>query len=484
MPPPTLDGANRPGYGRPMRPVLAVFALVLATFTSPAWADVQAGTSDIWESACKKNLADEVNSAVTNVEVLCCDDEKPRREVPRLLAVKHALCIDEIVAIAEAKTWGRNAKYRQWFVAELKRMRELLHGDLDGVYRLAKYYRGRNDGFGRSLDIFLSRWALDHGHPPAEYDLAQGTGSPDGKVNEGRLRLLAERGYLPAILDMARRHLHGDGVAKNKGVAWYWLKKAQQETADTSSITTIPLERLLEDMDDKDRFNLAYLAHVHDDLDLSGIKLPSAFLPLTDKIPEPLTDREVKAFVEKFKGLKRRTDAKAYMAVEDELMARTAGLRYLGHVSIHGQIRPLGMGNDEFVRRKCSYHRALTRMFPQGRDADSARLQSKELALSSLSEKKFVQHVDDILQCGRIHPNAESRRMSEALAWAKKLDRKSPLALREIAARHLKKFGSSSLSSFETERRAADPEESYVLLRHYLLAKQILRFADYKELGR
>ncbi|GAB6054406.1 hypothetical protein JCM17960_32260 [Magnetospira thiophila] len=311
--------------------------------------------------------------------------------------------------------------------------------------------------------------------------VAQEYGSKNGDFSERRLRSLAEEGHLPAILDMARRHLQGDGVDRNRGVAWYWLKRAQQANADISLITTIPLERLLEEMDEKERFVLAYLAHVHDDLDLSGINIPPSFQPLTHEVPEPLTDQEVVTYMEKFRGLKKHTDIKAYLAVEHELMARTGGLRYLGNLSIHAQIRPLGMDNDEFVLRICNYQRSIERIFPKSRMGPAEQLRQKELALSVQFEKRFIQNVEDILQCGRIYPTLESRGMAEALLWAKSLNQMNPVALRELAAKHFEIFGSSSLRSFNIERINADPEESYVLFSHYLLANKIQRFAEFKE---
>jgi len=289
-----------------------------------------------------------------------------------------------------------------------------------------------------------------------------------------------ERRDASAPVDAARRYLEGDGVDKNIGAAWYWLKRAQQENIDTSAVTKTSLNQLLEEMSRKERQTLAYLAYYHNDLDISGIDIPSSFMPLLASPPRPLSDQEVEYFTKKFAGLSR-TDRTEYNLVERELIARTAGISYLGNVSIDGQIQPFGMGNEEFVQRKCNYHRAIGKIFPQGRDKIGRQLRSKNEALSSLFKKSASKYVSDVLQTGRLCPNPESKSIANALVWAKQMDQLDPAVLRERAQKHFKESGSASKTRYKQSAHRSSLDNELELLMHFFLSKTIRKFAALKE---
>lgn len=290
-----------------------------------------------------------------------------------------------------------------------------------------------------------------------------------------------EKKDVSAIVDAARRYLQGDGVDKNVGEAWYWLKRAQQENIDTSSVTKKTLNQLLVEMSRNERQILAYLAHYHNDLDLSGIYIPPSFAPLSSTLPQPLSDQQVRYFIAKFTGLSRKTDRKAYNLVERELVARTAGIRYLGNVSIDGQTRPFGMSNEEFILRKCNYHRAIDRIFPHGRDKTGHQLRSQNEALSSLFQKSSSRYVTSVLQAGRLCSNPESKAISNALIWAKRLDQFDPATLRELAQQHFEKSGSVSKARYKKSPNSPSHDNELELLMHFILAKTIRDFAEFKK---
>jgi len=293
-----------------------------------------------------------------------------------------------------------------------------------------------------------------------------------------------EKSDASAIVDAARRYLKGDSVDKNIGEAWYWLKRAQQKNVDTSSITQKSLNQILEEMDENERRTLAYLAHYHDDLDLSGIDIPSSFMPLSAPPPNPLSDLEVTHFTKRFVGLSRKRDRKAYNLVERELVARTVGIRYFGNVSIDGQIRPFGMSNEEFVQRKCNYHRAIGKIFPQGRDKIGGQLRSQIEALSSLFKKSASRYVNDVLQAGRFCPNPESKAIANALVWAKRMGQLDPSALRERAQKHFKKSGSVSKTRYKASPSHSKIDNEIEPVMNFILAKTIWKFAALKEQGK
>ncbi|MBL4692889.1 MAG: hypothetical protein JKY92_06115 [Magnetovibrio sp.] len=290
-----------------------------------------------------------------------------------------------------------------------------------------------------------------------------------------------EKKDITAIVDAASRYLKGDGVDKNIGEAWYWLKRGQQEKFDTSFVTKKSMNQLLEEMSLNERQTLAYLAHYHNDLDINGIDIPSLFKPLSATPPQPLTGQDVSYFIKKFIGLNRKSDSKAYNLVERELVTRTAGIRYIGNVSIDGQIRPFGMSNEEFVQRKCNYHRAIGKIFPQGRDKIGHQLRSQNEALSSLFKESASRYVNDVLQAGRFCPNPESKAITNALVWAKRLDQLGPAALREYAQNHFEKSGSVSKTRYKPPAHRSRRDTELDRLMHFLLSKTLLKFAALKE---
>lgn len=308
----------------------------------------------------------------------------------------------------------------------------------------------------------------------------------NGKVHEDHLLSFAENGHIPAIVDAAKRYLSGDGLEQNTGDAWYWLKRAQQNGGDISSITPNSLNQFLKDMNEDERWWLTYLAHYHDDLDLSEISIPPSFGPLTKLVPAPLSDQEIAIFIDKFKGLSRKTHGKAYNDVERELVSRTAGIRFFTNVSIDGQPRPFGMSDEEFTRRKCNFHQAVAKILPQNSELKGEHLRRKDNALVSLfpknissrSQKDAARYVSGVLQTGRLCPNRESMGMLEALAWAKELEKMAPDDLRTLAAEHLKTSTSTSAERYKPDQNLLTPEQKHAVFMHYKLAKTIRKFAD------
>lgn len=85
---------------------------------------------------------------------------------------------------------------------------------------------------------------------------------------------MADDGYLPAMLDAARRFLNGDGVRKNLGIAYYWTKRAEAAGGDVSAIIEKPHERLFEEMTRHDLESLRDTLIIYGDLDWTNIKMP------------------------------------------------------------------------------------------------------------------------------------------------------------------------------------------------------------------
>lgn len=439
--------------------------------------------SDFFEEPCQEDLSKVVKHEVGMFDLQTEFYPYQPNLRARKFGVTHALCIDELIRRAKKIDMSRLPLAQKYFVTELEWVRDLFKGDMGELYRQAKYYSAQNDkGHASSIGLYLRIWATDHKYAPAEFNRAQGYETSDGEFSEFFFRGLPERGCMPAILEAARRLMTGDGLDKDRGEAWYWLKRAQQKNVDTSFITQKSLNQLLEEMNERERWSLAHFAHYHDDLDLTDINIPPSFRPLTDKIPDPLSDQEVAMFAKKFKGLPQRTNNKTYISVERELVTRTAGIPYWEIVAIDGQIRPLGMNNDEFIHRKCNYHRAIDKIFPQSRGLNGELLRRRDDALASLFQKDAARYINDVLQTGQICPNPESKRILEALAWARELDKMAPSDLRELAAKHYIKSGSSRADRYRPDPDATTPENEFKLFMHYLLAKTIRKFTVYKEL--
>jgi len=309
----------------------------------------------------------------------------------------------------------------------------------------------------------------------------QGHWVSDGELNENHLLEFAQNGHVPAITDAARRYLHGDGVERNRGIAWYWLKRAQQAGVDISSITPISLNQLLTQMTEGEGRALAYHADHYGDLNLNGIEIPALFDPLTPNIPEPLSDQEVAKFIEKFEGLDRKNHNQAYSAVESDLYARTAGLSFSRNISVDGQIAPFAMSKEAFARRKCNFYRAVERIFPQENYLLGGQQRTRHIALSSLFNQADTRYVRDVLYTGQFCPNRESEGISTALKWATQQEQRSPDALRALAMEHLQRSGSVSPDRFKPKVDVMAPEDEVERLYHYRLAKTLRAFAAYKE---
>ncbi|OFX14679.1 MAG: hypothetical protein A2516_00960 [Alphaproteobacteria bacterium RIFOXYD12_FULL_60_8] len=280
------------------------------------------------------------------------------------------------------------------------------------------------------------------------------------------------------ILERASAALNAIGDKKNAGEAWYWLKRAQQQGADISSVTQLSLQEMLEGMTEQERWTLTYLADYHDDLDLSCVVIPPSFAPLSQEIPEPLTDEEVVGFQKNFLGLNKRKHNEQYNAVERELIARTVGIRYMGNVSIDGQIRPFGMGKDEFFQRKCNYHRAEEKIFPEDRMGEARLIGAKVEALLSFFDIDSARYVQDVMQAGQICPNRESKAIAEGLTWAKELKTWPPSALRALAAKHIKMSGSASETKFDPGERKYDDPNVPAAFYHFQFGKALQKFAS------
>jgi len=171
--------------------------------------------------------------------------------IPRSLGARHALCIDRLIAATTHVNWRRmeNAD-KEKFKSELVWVRDLMKGDIKEIYRQSKIYRTlEDDRYAHRLFVTLRLWAMDKHLPEAEYDRIQDGFSEDNdSVNGIMLSNMAYQGYLPAMQDAARRFLNGDGVQRNRGKAYFWLKRAQFAGGDVSSILKTPHERLFLDM--------------------------------------------------------------------------------------------------------------------------------------------------------------------------------------------------------------------------------------------
>jgi TPR repeat protein len=244
---------------------LAFLLLLFISLPTPVSA------ADMWKKACEKDLADALSSAITLFKITHEDEGEPRIEVPRKLGVEYAACIDALIAIAEQKDWGRNKRYRQGFISELKSVRDLLKRDLAGVHRLATFYRERDrDALDKILALLLHQWAVEKKYPAAEFEEIQALFADDpGQLAIGWLKLVAGRGYLPAMLDAARRLLNGDGTKKNLGDVYYWIKRAEAAHGDLSGIIEKPFERLLDQMNDEEKKKLLWSSNAFGELALS-----------------------------------------------------------------------------------------------------------------------------------------------------------------------------------------------------------------------
>ncbi|MBT8002843.1 MAG: hypothetical protein HN578_07985 [Rhodospirillales bacterium] len=170
------------------------------------------------------------------------------------------MCIDRLIAATKRIDWSRRKTTEKDVREELTWVRDLLKGDLKTLYGQAKYYRTLDDeGDTYYLYMALRQWAIDKQLPEAKYDLIQDDFLKSSSLGNGRmLSHLAGGGYLPAMIDAARRYLNGDGVHKDRGAAYYWLKRAEFADGDTTSIMKNPHERLLLNLSDLEWHSLKY----------------------------------------------------------------------------------------------------------------------------------------------------------------------------------------------------------------------------------
>lgn len=284
----------------------------------------------------------------------------------------------------------------------------------------------------------------------------------------------------PAILEMARRKLEGDEAIKSPGTAWYWLKRAEQENLDTSSITQKSLNQLLTEMNDIDVIFLTVVSYDYGGLDLRDIVIPPFFPSWPENAPVLLSDREVRSYQERFKGLNILTDRWKYKAIEDELFERITGIN--NSVKTHLRFpRPFGMGEEEFIHRNCRYLQAVGQIFPQGRREKWEVLAWKKDALNSLFDLHGLRYVKDIVRCNPLYPSPESQSIFDALTWAKGLAQLPLAALRQLADDYFEKSGSIDKDDFKRadgSSKLKDAPEAYM---SFYLAKEINWFADFKE---
>jgi hypothetical protein len=231
--------------GRVSRIALSALAFAMLVSTaSPSWA------SEFWEEPCQEDLGRAVYFGVSEYEFYKDLPSIHRVAIFRRIGVKHALCIDRLIAATQHIDWSWRKTTEKDVRAELIWVRDLLKGDLKALYEQAKYYRSFNDkGTILSLRQYLHQWAMDNHLPEAIFDDMQDQFSK-GVYWSGRndMNRLTGRGCLPAMMEAARRYLTGDGVDKNRGKAYYWLKRAGFAGGDVSSILETPHERLFLEM--------------------------------------------------------------------------------------------------------------------------------------------------------------------------------------------------------------------------------------------
>jgi hypothetical protein len=98
---------------------------------------------------------------------------------------------------------------------------------------------------------------MEKNHPPAIFDIIQWRFAKKLTPHfGGLLKHLAAQGYMPAMLDAARRFLNGDGVKQNLGDAYYWIRRAEAAHGDISGIIEKPYERLLDQMTESEKTSL------------------------------------------------------------------------------------------------------------------------------------------------------------------------------------------------------------------------------------
>ncbi|MHA1598802.1 MAG: hypothetical protein ACTSV1_08780 [Alphaproteobacteria bacterium] len=243
--------------------MLRLALMIFLLSYQPLWA------AGMWEKACDEDLAEALETNLIGLDVAYDRSDKFDNKVPKLLGIQYAPCVDELIGIDEKRNWVRKGIYRQRYIVELKWVRDLLKGDIKDVYRQAEFYRKQNGGpLEEHIALLLHQWAVEKKYLPAEFDEVQKIFSESpGQLAIGWLKLVAGRGYVPAMLDAARRFLNGDGVKKDLGGAYYWIKRAEAAHGDISGIIKEPYERLLDQMNDGEKTTLFWTSNGFGELD-------------------------------------------------------------------------------------------------------------------------------------------------------------------------------------------------------------------------
>lgn len=266
-----------------------VFLLALVMFlriASPSWAHPIGAPGT---KPCEEDLNKAIDNGATTFEVMEELSPKQKANILRGVGVKHARCIDRMIAAAETfeySTWQQNA--RQRFVPELIWVRDMIGGGIEEIYRQAAIYRASENKWyaGDIIAIVLHHWAVEEKYPPAIYDVAQESiENGDGSSYALILQDLANDKYVPAMLNAGKRFLNGDGVEKNLGTAYYWIKRAEAAHGDVPSILKKPHERLFEEMTALEIARFGFMLVRYGDLDWTNIEMPDFEWPPIETPP-------------------------------------------------------------------------------------------------------------------------------------------------------------------------------------------------------
>ena len=260
-----------------------MFRLVLMILLFSALPSQAKPTGELWTRYCKDNLDEALIIAASGFDDYQGLPLERFSEYSRSVGAQYAVCIDRLIATAESadkRAWTDTA--RRHFVPQLKWVQNLLNGNVAEIHHQAKIYKARSKAQGENTDagflaLVLLSWAVAEKYPPAVFDLAQEyfeNGNRTSGLAFIYLEKLLEQAYLPAMLDAARRFLKGDGVEKNLGDAYYWIKRADAAHGDVSAIMGKPHERLLEQMSTPEFISLALVIDKYGNLDWTKIKVP------------------------------------------------------------------------------------------------------------------------------------------------------------------------------------------------------------------
>jgi hypothetical protein len=217
--------------------------------------------SEFWEEPCRKDLGRTVYLGVLTYEFYKDLPPIHRAAIFRRIGAVHALCLDRLIAATQRIDWSRRKATEKKVRSELVWVRDLLKGGLKALYGQAKYYRTLDHKVDTYLlYMALRQWAMDNHLPEARFDYMQEQFSKgdswSGRTNMG---MLTDRDYLPAMMEAGRRYLEGDGVNKDRGEAYYWLKRAGFAGGDVSSILETPHERLFLDLRAREWSSLIFI---------------------------------------------------------------------------------------------------------------------------------------------------------------------------------------------------------------------------------